>query len=66
MKSTLLSKCAQCGRHLIAPDWSEHLSDRCVRNLWCCEACGCQSEETVYLSEREPREELRRLALMAT
>jgi C4-type Zn-finger protein len=53
MKSTLFSKCAQCGGHLIAPDWSEHLSDCCVRNLWSCEACGYQFEDTIYLSARE-------------
>jgi hypothetical protein len=53
MKSTLLSKCAQCGAEMIAPDWSEHLSDRCVRNVWSCEACGCQFEDMVYLSVRE-------------
>jgi ribosomal protein L37AE/L43A len=53
MKSTLLSKCTQCGGHMIAPLWSEHLSDRCVRNLWSCEDCGYQFEDTIYLSARE-------------
>ena len=41
-----------CG-HMIAPDWSEHLSEHCVRNVWSCEACSYQFEDTVYLSARE-------------
>jgi len=44
MKSTLLSKCTYCGGDMVAPNWSEHLSDRCVRNAWSCEACGCEFE----------------------
>ena len=41
---------AQCGATIIAPEWSEHRSDRCVRNVWSCEACGYQFESTVYFS----------------
>jgi hypothetical protein len=33
-----LTCCARCGETLIAPMWSEHVSERCVRNLWACEA----------------------------
>lgn len=40
--------CTQCGAALIAPIWAEHLSDRHVRNLWSCEACGCRFETSVY------------------
>ena len=43
--------CAQCGADIIAPEWSEHLSEYRVRNLWSCDACGYQFEETVYLSD---------------
>jgi rubrerythrin len=46
-------KCAQCGADLIAPEWSEHLPDHHVRNLWSCEACGYQFEDTIYLSARQ-------------
>jgi hypothetical protein len=42
--------CAQCGRRLLAPEWIEHASDRIVRYLWSCEACGHQFETSVYLA----------------
>jgi C4-type Zn-finger protein len=45
--------CAQCRADIIAPEWSEHLSDDCVRHVWSCEACGYRFDDTVYLSERE-------------
>ena len=48
-----VNECTQCGADLVAPEWSEHLSDHCVRNLWSCEACGYRFEDTVYLSARE-------------
>jgi hypothetical protein len=35
---------------MIAPEWSEHVSDRHVRNFWCCEACGYRFEDTIYFS----------------
>jgi len=43
-------KCAQCGADIIAPEWSEHLSEHRVRNVWSCQSCDYQFEETVYLS----------------
>lgn len=46
--SSLLS-CAQCGDVLVAPEWSEHVSDRCVRHLWLCDACGYEFETSVFL-----------------
>jgi ribosomal protein L37AE/L43A len=48
-----VNQCAQCGADLIAAAWSEHLSESCVRNVWSCDACGYQFEDTVYLSARE-------------
>jgi hypothetical protein len=48
-----VNECAQCGVDLMAADWSEHVTDYCVRNVWSCEACGYQFEDTVYLSARE-------------
>jgi hypothetical protein len=47
-----VSKCAQCGADLVAPDWSEHLSEHRVRNVWSCEFCGYQFEDTVYLPSK--------------
>jgi C4-type Zn-finger protein len=48
-----VNQCAQCEADIIAPKWSEHLSDYCIRNVRSCEACGYQFEDTVYLSARE-------------
>jgi ribosomal protein L37AE/L43A len=48
-----VNQCAQCGADIIAAEWSEHLSESCVRNVWACDACGYQFEDTVYLSARE-------------
>jgi len=48
-----VSECAQCGANMIAPTWSEHLSNHCVRNVWSCETCGYQFEDTIYLSAQE-------------
>ena len=47
------NECAQCGAGIVAPGWAEHLSDSCIRNVWSCEDCGYQFEDTVYVS-REP------------
>ncbi len=43
------TSCAQCGDTLIAPEWSEHVDERCIRHLWSCEACGYEFETAVYL-----------------
>jgi ribosomal protein L37AE/L43A len=48
--------CAQCGDDLVAPEWSEHINERCVRHLWACEACGYEFETTVYLRPNAERE----------
>jgi hypothetical protein len=44
-------RCARCGDTPIAALWSEHVTDRCVRHLWSCEACGYEFE-TTYLRSR--------------
>ena len=41
--------CAQCGEVLLAPTWSEHVNERCVRHVWSCESCGYEFETTVHL-----------------
>ena len=33
-------QCAQCGAPIIADTWSEYVSERQVRNVWSCGACG--------------------------
>jgi len=40
----------QCGADIVAPEWSEHLAERRIRNVWFCDLCGYQFEDTVYLS----------------
>jgi ribosomal protein L37AE/L43A len=44
--------CAQCGAPIIGPEWSEHLSERCVRHFWSCDACGYEFETSIYLPGR--------------
>ena len=53
VKKVPFKECVQCGANMIAPTWSEHLSEHCVRNVWSCEACGYQFEDTIYISARE-------------
>lgn len=36
--------CEKCGEKLIAPEWSEYVSERLVINLWSCSKCGCEFE----------------------
>lgn len=59
LRRASVSQCAQCDAAIIAPQWSEHVSARCVRNVWFCEACGYQFENTVYFSAPEIQPELR-------
>jgi rubredoxin len=40
--------CPQCSAWLLAPDWSEHFSERCVRHAWSCDACGHAFETAVF------------------
>ena len=49
-KSRTLNHCPQCGDALLAPVWSEHVKERCVRHLWNCDACGYTYESMVYLA----------------
>jgi ribosomal protein S27AE len=45
------NQCPQCGEGLLAPDWSEYLSERRVRHTWSCEACGYAFETDVFFAE---------------
>ena len=45
--------CPQCSGWLLAPNWSEHLSERCVRHIWSCEACDYEFETTVFFPAPE-------------
>jgi len=45
--------CPQCSAWLLAPDWSEHLNERCVRHIWSCDACGYEFETAVFFPALE-------------
>ncbi len=59
LSKSFLRPCAQCRADIIAPEWSEYLSPGCVRNVWSCETCGYEFEDTVYFSVPELQLELR-------
>ena len=42
--------CAKCGEGLVAPDWSEFVSEHLVVNLWSCTKCGCAFETEAFVS----------------
>jgi ribosomal protein L37AE/L43A len=43
-----LHLCPNCAAYIIAATWSERVSERCVRNVWSCEACGFEFETSAY------------------
>ena len=45
-------ECAQCGKMIFGPEWSEYLDDRRVRHLWACQACDYQFETLVSFPAR--------------
>ena len=45
----MTTTCFKCGEALIAPDWSEFVSERLVVNLWSCTECGNRFETKVWM-----------------
>jgi ribosomal protein S14 len=43
--------CAQCGKALFMPEWSEYLNEHRVRHVWECEACGYKYETQVTYAD---------------
>lgn len=41
--------CTKCGEPLIAPEWSEFVSEGLVLNLWTCTNCGNPFETEVCM-----------------
>jgi hypothetical protein len=37
-------ECIRCDDRLIAPNWSEYVSENHVRHFWSCDSCGHQFE----------------------
>jgi hypothetical protein len=44
-----LQLCTNRGIAMIAAKWAAHVSERCVLNVWSCEACECEFETSAYL-----------------
>jgi ribosomal protein L37AE/L43A len=44
-----MTTCVNCGEALIAPEWSEYVSERLVLNLWFCPKCGRQFESEAHI-----------------
>lgn len=52
----MATTCVKCGEALIAPDWSEFVSERLVLNLWTCTKCGDRFETKAYMpADAEPK-----------
>jgi ribosomal protein L37AE/L43A len=45
----MTATCVKCGEALIAPDWSEFVSEQLVLNLWTCTRCGDRFETKTYM-----------------
>jgi len=45
-----LHLCAQCGAAIVASSWSEHVNERCVRNVWSCDTCGYEFETSTFFT----------------
>jgi hypothetical protein len=52
-RTTVLSaKCAQCGRTLIGPEWSENVADGGCVHIWHCPVCSYEFETTDNVVEK--------------
>jgi len=52
----MTTTCVKCGEAMIAPDWSEFVSERLVLNLWTCTKCGDRFETKAYMpADAEPK-----------
>ena len=51
----MMTPCAKCGERLIAPDWSEFVSEGLVVNLWICTKCGHRFETKACMPAAEPK-----------
>lgn len=52
----LSTKCAQCGRTLIGPEWSENVADGGCVHIWQCRDCSCEFETTDNVVEKPESE----------
>ncbi len=47
VRSRPVTPCAQCGKTLFGPEWSEYLGNQQVRHLWVCTSCDYDFETLV-------------------
>jgi ribosomal protein L37AE/L43A len=45
----MTTTCVKCSEALIAPEWSEFVSERLVLNLWTCTKCGDRFETKAWM-----------------
>lgn len=45
-------KRCRCGKELVAPEWSEFVSEQEVHHLWYCPSCGHQFETAVRIDAK--------------
>jgi len=50
--TVLSAKCAQCGRTLIGPEWSENVGDGGCVHIWQCPVCSYEFETTDNVVEK--------------
>ena len=43
------TNCAKCNATLIAPEWSEYVSEGLILNLWSCWNCGHRFETEAHI-----------------
>ena len=44
--------CPHCGDQLLAAEWSEYVTEGCVRHFWRCDDCSYQFATSVNLARR--------------
>jgi hypothetical protein len=55
-------RCVHCDNELIAPEWTEHSSERHIRHLWHCRKCDCRFETVIDTNKMTTDEILRLVA----
>ena len=45
------TNCGKSGELLIAPEWSEFVSERLIVNLWTCTTCGDRFETSAGMTD---------------
>ena len=54
--------CAECNDRMIAPSWSEYVSEHHIRHSWSCESCDHQFETSEHLTFQAPSNARRKIS----